>query len=274
MRYLLVISLALASVPCAVSAGPLSKQEVLNLNSAGLGDEAVIAKIEADGVSFDLSVDEMIGLKQQGVSSAVIAAMVSAGSKPQMMPESPDPMVAHPAGVYVLIGGGAAARMEKMNPSVSTQAKTGGIWGYALTGGIASASVKAVIPGETAPVKTGSSPTFYFFFDDPSETSGSNVWASGANTIVTSPSEFSLVALKQKDGRREARVGSTNIGGSKVGVMDKDRVAFTSIEVRTGVFKVTAAEPLEPGEYGFIFSLTGGGAGGAMTARIFDFSVG
>jgi hypothetical protein len=30
---------------------------------------------------------------------------------------------------------------------------------------------------------------------------------------------------------------------------------------------------LEAGQYGFIYALTGGGTGGAMTARIFDFSV-
>ena len=31
--------------------------------------------------------------------------------------------------------------------------------------------------------------------------------------------------------------------------------------------------PLSSGEYAFIFSLAGGGAGGALTARLFDFGI-
>jgi hypothetical protein len=64
-----------------------------------------------------------------------------------------------------------------------------------------------------------------------------------------------------------------NIGGAKTGVMDHDRIAFDYQMVREGVYKVTPKEPLKAGQYGFIYALTGGGTGGAMTARIFDFSI-
>jgi len=43
--------------------------------------------------------------------------------------------------------------------------------------------------------------------------------------------------------------------------------------VRPGVFKVMPKQPLESGQYGFIYALQGGGTAGAMSARIFDFSV-
>jgi hypothetical protein len=64
-----------------------------------------------------------------------------------------------------------------------------------------------------------------------------------------------------------------NIGGAKTGVMDHDRIAFDYQMVRDGVYKVTLKQPLEAGQYGFIYALTGGGTGGAMSARIFDFAV-
>jgi hypothetical protein len=64
-----------------------------------------------------------------------------------------------------------------------------------------------------------------------------------------------------------------NIGGAKTGVMDKDRLAFDYELVRPGVYRVQPNGDMMPGEYGFIFSIQGGGAGGAMTAKIFDFSV-
>lgn len=188
--------------------------------------------------------------------------------------DSPDPAVNHPSGVYMLMADGA--HVQRIDPVVSNQAKTGGIWGYALTGGIASMSVKATIQNETARVHGGGlRPTFYFFFDESQADAARNAttWASGTAATTTSPSEFTLIHLEKKQGRREVRVGSMNIGGAKTGVMDKDRLPFDYQLVRAGVYKVMPQVDLPAGEYGFIVSLTGGGAGGALTARVFDFSL-
>lgn len=259
----------------AAFARSLTIADILELNALQIGDDAIIAKIESDGTVFDLSTDQMIDLRKQGLSSAVVAAMLKTkqNAAPVLSLDSPDPMVPHAAGLYLLHGRGDSARMERMNFTVSSQAKTGGIFGYALTGGIASASVKVAIQNEVAPIKTGAEPTFYFFFDSVVAEGGSATWASGANTYVNSPAEFTLIGLTPKKGRREARVGSMNIAGAKSGVMDKDRIAFRSTEIRPGVFEVKPDARLTPGEYGFIFSLGAGGTNGAMTARIFDFSV-
>jgi hypothetical protein len=43
----------------------------------GLGDDAVIAKVIADKVDFDLSTSDMVAFKSQGSSSPVIAALIS-----------------------------------------------------------------------------------------------------------------------------------------------------------------------------------------------------
>lgn len=266
-------ALAIASMPVAAWAGPLTKQSVMELTKLGLGDDAVIAKINSDKVDFDLSTEDMIALKGSGVSSPLIAALISNRYVAKVAPslDSPDPSVPHPTGFYALQEN-APRRMQRMEPTVTNQAKTGGILGYALTGGIASMSVKAAIQNETSRVPVGSTPTFYFFSGE-SNGDGSGAWASGMNTVVNSPAELTLVRLTAKGGRREARVGSMNIGGAKSGVMDKDRIAFKHSAVRPGVFAVQPETAMQPGEYGFIYSLAGGGAGGAMTARIFDFTV-
>lgn len=192
---------------------------------------------------------------------------------PALSLDSPDPAVPHAPGVYLLTGSGDTAKMVRIDPTVSNQAKTGGILGYAFTGGLASASIKVVIQKESASTQASATPRFYFYFDQPNNGASNSTWASGMNTYVSSPSEFSLVKLNKKEGRREARVGSMNIAGSKTGVMDKDRLAFEQRMLQPGVYQVDVSQPLTPGEYGFIFSIAGGGAGGAMTARIFDFSV-
>lgn len=255
-------------------AEPLTTSTIIELTQLGLGDEAIIAKVKADGTPFDLSAEQMIALRRQGVSSAVIAAMLGNKSSEQAMSmDSPDPAIRHPSGVYLLTGSGAQAKMRRIDPTVSNQAKTGGIFGYALTGGLASASVKVVIQNQTAAVQTSGNPRFYFFFDQATNTNASGTWASGMNTVVSSPAEFTLIRLTRKEGRREARVGSMNIGGAKMGVMDKDRIPFQHQMLRQGVYQVDVNPGLPSGEYGFIFSLAGGGTGGAMTARIFDFTV-
>ena len=75
-----------------------------------------------------------------------------------------DPLAPHFPGVYLYDDWSAEPRMWKIDPTSSTQTKTGGIFGYALTGGIASASVKAVIPGEEARfVSPKSNPVFYVY---------------------------------------------------------------------------------------------------------------
>lgn len=275
-RKAVLASLALAglafSVP--VQAEDLTIDKVLELNALQIGDDAIIAKIQSDGAAFNLTTDQIIELRKKGLSSAVVAAMLKTKAVPKLSLDSPDPMVPHVPGLYVLQGEGPAAKMAKMNFTVSSQAKTGGLLGYALTGGIASMSVKVAVQNETSPVKVGGSPRFYFFFDGTSAEGAASTWASGANTFVNSPAEFTLVQLTKKEGRREARVGSMNLAGAKSGVMDKDRLAFRSNEIRPGVYEVTPSAPLKPGEYGFIFSLAGANTGGAMTARIFDFTVG
>lgn len=274
-RKIVLFGLAAASLALAAPAHaePLTVEKVLELNALQVGDDVIVAKIQGDGAEFDLSTDSIIDLRKKGLSSAVVAAMLKTKGGRKVSLDSPDPMVPHAPGLYVLERQGETAKMGKMNFTVSSQAKTGGILGYAFTGGIASMSVKVAIQNETSPVKTTRDPRFYFFFESAAQDGASNTWASGANTFVNSPAEFTLVQLMPKKGRREARVGSMNIAGAKSGVMDKDRLAFRANEVRSGVYEVTSAEPLSPGEYGFIFSLSGAGTGGALTARIFDFTV-
>ena len=253
----------------------LTNSDVIALNKAGLGDDAMIAKIKTSDAHYDLSTNQLIALKTAGVSGPVIAAMLSASApKPAALSlDAFDPMQPHATGVYVLRE--ADHRMERMDPTATNQAKTGGHIGHLMTLGISTMSIKAAIPGESAHVKvTPGRPTFYFFFDESNGAGpGSSTWASGTNAVVTSPSEFTLIHLMKKDGRREAQVGSKNIGGLKSGVMDHDRIEFDYQLVRPGVYRAVPQETLKPGEYGFIYAISGGGAEGAMTARVYDFAV-
>lgn len=271
-KYLAALMLCVLNSPAL--AGELTVADVIAMSQSNLGDEVIVAKIEADQASFDLSTNEIIQLKRQGISGQVIAAMIRSGvadTAQEMSVDSPDPMVPHPAGVYLLKGEGDKAKMVRVDPQSASQMKTGNLLGYAFTGGIASMSMKVSIPGKSARVQSHTKPYFYFFFDQAGQGAASASFL-GSTYLGNSPADFTLVRLDGKKDRREAKVGKFNIGGMKTGVMDKDRVPIEYEMVRAGVYKVKAADPLEPGEYGFLYSI-GGAQAGAAGARIFDFSV-
>lgn len=280
-----------AALACAVArpaaAETLDNAKVATLVQAGLGDEAVIAKVRSSAAVYDTSTDGLIALRKAGVSSAVIAAMIDAARAPNVSDnaaassDSPDPRVPHPSGIYLLGDWLPEPKMLSIDPTTSNQTKTGGFFGYMMTGGIASMSFNTVLPNAQARMVAGAArPTFYFYFDQASRslsTSGSaSPWTTGA---VTSPNEFSLVRFAIKKGRREAKVGKFNIGGAKAGVMDEDRIPFEYTQITPGVYQVRPNVELRPGEYGFIYSVSTGGGGiglagmGAQTSKIFDFSV-
>jgi hypothetical protein len=57
----------------------LKNEDIVKMAKAGFDDGLVIAKINGSKCKFDTSPDALIGLKQSGVSAAVIKAMVGAG---------------------------------------------------------------------------------------------------------------------------------------------------------------------------------------------------
>lgn len=269
----MLVCISLLSVPLA--AASLTSDEIILLSKMNLGDDAIIAKIKADGVTFNLSTEQMLDLKSKGVLNAVIAAMVSTSipnTASEMSMDSPDPNVQHPAGIYLLQNGENKQRMLRIDATSSSQMKTGGIFGYALTGGIASMSMKVSIPGARARAKSRAiRPTFYFFFNQAQQRAAASSFLA-STYLGGSPAEFNLVKLQSKNKIREAKVGKVNIGGTKMGVMDEDRIEFDYEMVRSGVYRVTVRQDLKVGEYGFLYTI-GGGQAGAAGARIFDFGV-
>lgn len=265
MKIRSVIAIAAMLVAVPATAETLNNDSVLALIAAGLGDEVVVAKVNTTPSNYDLSTAAVIALKEKGVSGAVLAAMITASSVKAEIPmslDSPDPLVPHPSGIYL----SGVEKMTRIESTTTRQARTSGVFGAILTGGLSGLRVKAAINGPAAPLKIANkSPVFYFYFDQAAQGLGA---AGGA---VTSPNEFSLIRFEQKKDKREAVVGSTGLGGAKAGLRDKDQREFNADQIAPGVYKVTLANPLTPGEYGFVSGAVGQGAN--ATFRVFDFGI-
>ena len=277
------VAAALLVMSSPLAAETLTNDAVVSLVKAGLGIDTVVAKVSASANTFDVSTAQLVALKGEGVPDPVIAAMLRASTNATVSANaagdstSADPTAPHASGIYLVDKTVAPIQMQRIDPTVGNESKTTGVLAYAFTYGIAPVKMKTVLPNASARVKVhGGNPVFYFYFNQTgTQLSGGGlggVWFPGA---VTSPSEFSLVRFEVHGDNREAVLGQFNITGMKFGVMEKARVGFTYDDVAAGVFKVTAAGDLPPGEYGFIYSKTGagGGFGGMPGARIFDFAV-
>ena len=59
----------------------LTKEDVVNMATSDIGDEVIIAQIEATGSRFGLSVSDVIELKNAGVSEKVIEHMIGTGKE-------------------------------------------------------------------------------------------------------------------------------------------------------------------------------------------------
>jgi hypothetical protein len=260
--------------PSAAGREMLNNSTVISLVKAGLGPEAIIAKINASNGSYETSTNSLISLKEAGVPDPVIAAMLQRSTSPVLSNAvadntSPNPLDAHAPGIYLLDARGQG-RMVRIDATVSNQTKLSNIWGYAFTSGIASMKTKTVIPNPSARVQaTSQRPVFYFYFTQTGPLANVSQFGSAFSAMASSPNEFSLVRLEQKKDHREASIGTVGVfSGVKAGISDKARVSFSYEDVAPGVFKVTPDQALSIGQYGFIHSTTPGSG-----ARIFDFSV-
>jgi hypothetical protein len=61
-------------------AGAVSTRDLIELSRAGLGDEVLVALIEADGTVFNLDAPKILELRAAGVSERVITAMIRNGA--------------------------------------------------------------------------------------------------------------------------------------------------------------------------------------------------
>lgn len=259
----------------------MSNQDVIKMVAAGLSDGVIINAIhQAAKRSFDLSVDGLIALKQGKVPDVVILAMQApkadvpappeppkVAATPPREPTPPSPAVGEPAssappaavssqspGIY-LAGISPSHGLTSLEP-VPFHIATGGAAGMAFTFGIKKMTVKAVVDGSRASVRTAQPlPRFLFVFG------GSGLWG------TSSPKEFILARATVKDGRRELVVAKGSMWGVKSGTQAQDEIPFKFERVTSETYWVTPASELEPGEYVLISGLN------QQTSKGVDFGI-
>jgi hypothetical protein len=102
IRRLALAAALLLGLPAATWA--VTVRDIIALTHAGLSDELLIAVIDADRTMFTLSPEQLLELKQAGVSDAVLRKML--GSRREFEPApAPAPTSAEDFSQYVVITG-------------------------------------------------------------------------------------------------------------------------------------------------------------------------
>lgn len=260
----------------------MTNDEVMTLSKAGLNQSVIINKIRTSKTDFDLSTDALIKLKQAGISDEIVNAMLEAKSGRSMTTNSGagvaesrtnndpnDPMAKHGYGIYLYEEKDGERKMTQLQPSVSAQNRTGGIFTSQMTYGIGKVKIKANLPGRNSKIQiTDTKPTFYFYLD---KDSGGLNTSSG---IPSTPQEFALIRFNIRSDNREVTIGKANIFGAKGGLSDEYVVQFNAEDLGDGIFKITPAIELKKGEYGFFLINSGNSnASNAVGSKFFDFGV-
>jgi len=236
----------------------MTNADVIGLAGAGLGDDIVIAKIQAAPASaFDTSLDGLKALKAAGISSAVIkvmispkAAAVAVANAPPGDPNDPEsphaPESLHAPGVYALVHKADGDHMVKLSyvlPKLVTFAAT---------------KHKAFLDGTHASIEfQDSNPTFYIY---PAEADATG------DVFIKS---LVMVKLSEEKQARGLVIGRT-YWTDKPGVDDNVKQESTTVQIKPGVYKTTLTKSLPPGEYAFYKADTKDTDGGSY----YEFGIG
>ena len=209
---------------------------------AGLSENVVIAKIRKAGRAFDLSAAQMVELNKNGVSDAVLGAMIdpTAPIAPAAPPVASAPAVPaaadagdQPQDVEIGVYYRKAGRWEEMLPEVVNW-KTGGVIKHMATVGVVKGDVNGHIPGPHS----------------------RNSVTRPIEVLIYTPegvaiTEYQLLHLRENSSNREFRTvtgGVMHVSGGAT----RDVVPFEGKRISPRTYKVLLPSSLGTGEFGFL----------------------
>lgn len=218
---LLVAGLATVGLSVPVHAQAMMKLDapalddnarVVEMMNKGLDDSIIEAKIKSSNWTFKLGDDDMIALRNRGVSAPVVAAMVNAS-------------VLSSAKVFV--------DFQPVKIDTMGQAKTAGRLLNNLSGDLTPLTVNAFLEGPAA--KTEASPMPEILVTLPQ---GESI------------ESYILVQLNIKNDRRELPIGSGGgLTGTRTGVGPHSIRASHVIERGDNTYQIQPEKPLKAGQY-------------------------
>ncbi len=266
LRLLFTLSFCLICVPCPAQSA-LDNRAIIQMTKAGLGDSLIVESINATPGTYSTGPDDLIALKQAGVSERVIKAVLAKASVTNTVinPSNAGPGAAAVAaatpvdltgvdelGVYYKDHEG---KWTKMEPELVNYRSGGALKSYA-TNNIIKQDRNGHLMGESAKLVLARPTDFLLYMP-----------------AGTDPVEYLL--LKLRPGGQHGREFRSETGGvfhSSSGAT-RDEIAFTATKVAPHVYEFTLPASAGKGEYGILppgsMSTSNAGSGG----KIYTFKI-
>ena len=261
-KILYTFLLCLPLIGSAQNAGkaPLTNADIIKLVKLDLPPAAIIGKIKSSPTHFDVSVDALVELKKQGVTGDVMNEMMAASTSEEKhtavtSQDYTDPKTMRKHGLYWYEPKNTANPLILLDPTVISNTKVKG--GSAFTYGIGGYHNISILSGAHSNRQIHkANPVFYFYLPPDGD---------------LTPNEFSLVELNTKKKGREMTVGTINGYAQSHGISEKEKVELTYESVADGIYKVSPKQPLDEGEYCFVF--TGSAPKLFSNDKVYDFGI-
>lgn len=251
-------SMLLCASALAFQPEALTNDSILKLVKAGLSEAVILAAVNQQPGNYSTRVDDLIALKQAGVSDKVVAAMAARGSGVSSAATSPagvSPTAAAAAmemGIYFK----KAGNWTEVLPEVVNW-KTGGTLKNLASAGVVKKDLNGNITGPASRNSIQGSLEFLI------------VAAEGVSIT-----EYQLIRLRPNKDYREFRTVTGGILNQQSGAM-RDMVPFEGKKVSPRNFSVVLPNNLGAGEYGFLSPGAVGSSGNsqAQIGKMYSFRI-
>lgn len=267
MRTLLVLVILMLAAPAvSQTEAPLTNAEIVKLCKAELGDEIVIAKIEGAGkTAFVLDTDNLIELKNAGVSQPVISAMLrkasgrtaaphAAGALPSGAPPQAYPQVSSQQDDPPLLEASDGTRPLVVGASRFNATGFGPIKLVHLELAGYTSNIRTLDTSPVLVVQFNYDPTTFFFIVQTDPDKGDNT-----RSVKMGSAMQRLKKMFQDNPRYYPDAGHT--------------VPYNAEQSSPGVWRISPKNEMPPGEYGLYFSSDFTSKYRGTDSAIYDFAV-
>lgn len=259
----LVFAVALTCV-LASAQQALDDDAVLKMMKGGLSDDLIVQTINAQPGHYATTPDDLMRLKQAGVSDKVMGAMITRNSAPATSSAAaPATSAAAPSGGVAGFTGvdeigvyykDPSGHWSQLSPEI-INFKSGGVMKSIATNGILKGDKNGHLPGKTAKQVL---------------TRQTDVLIYAAEGV--SPEEYQLLKLRVNSDNREFRSETGGVFHSSSGAQ-RDVVAFTPVKVAPRMYQFTLATDMPVGEYGILPPGSMATSNAASAGKMFTFKI-
>ncbi len=252
-----VVRLLFALAFLAVAQDVLTNDSIVKMVKSGFGESLIVSMVQGQPGKYSLSPDELMKLKDAGVSEKILTAMASKGSGGGSAAPGAAPSGAAagdsdiPQGIDIGVYYKKAGAWEEMLPEVVNW-KTGGVLKHIATAGV----VKGDVNGHIQSAHSRNS------LKSPIEV----LIYSSEGVAIT---EYQLIHLHENPDNREFRTVTGGVMHEEGGAT-RDVIPFEGKKVAPRMYKVVLPN-LGAGEYGFLPPGAFGSASSASMGKMYTF---